>query len=347
MKIVVLCGGLSPERNVSLTSGRLVTAALCRKGHRAVMVDLYEGLEMLPVPMDAFFDRDVPPPLSVGETEPDLDRLIQSHGGRTEPVGPNVIAACKEADVVFLALHGATGENGQLQALLDMEGICYTGSGYIGSLLAMDKDIAKKLLRAEGILTPDWVRIDADQPWDPDGIIRHVGLPAVIKPCSCGSSVGVTIVHTREELNEAVSRAAQYEKAVMAETMVIGRELTCGILSDRILPPVEIIPKNGFYDYQNKYQAGATTEICPAPISEQALRQVTEATRAGFSALRLEGYARFDYMLDHQEQVWCLEANTLPGMTPTSLLPQEAAAVGMDYDTLCEILVLLAKEKRT
>lgn len=345
MKIVVLAGGLSPERNVSLTSGCLVAAALRRRGHHVLMLDVYEGLESLPPDPSVLFTDSQNVSFTVSREVPDLPALIAKNGGRKEPVGPHVLKLCGMADVTFLALHGATGENGQLQAALDLAGIRYTGSGYIGSLLAMDKDIAKKLLRAEGILTPDWVRIDTRHPADLAEILKTVGLPAVVKPCSCGSSVGVSLVDTEEELANAIFHAGRFEYAIMVERRILGRELTSGILDGQVLPPVEIIPKDGFYDYENKYQAGATTEICPAPLPDEVTEEIAKATALGFDALRLEGYARFDYILDEENRPWCLEANTLPGMTPTSLLPQETAAVGIDYDTLCETLVKLALKK--
>lgn len=346
MKIAVLMGGLSPERDVSLSSGSLICAALRRRGHRVLGIDLYKGIDINKEDLDSLFTTEQRALSTVADQLPDIDSLICANGGRTLPVGEGVIEACREADVVFLALHGDIGENGQLQALLDLEGISYTGSGYIGSAIAMDKDIAKKLLKTEGILTPDWIRIDTLSPPSADKIITAVGLPAVIKPCSCGSSVGVFIVNTQEELEAAIAEAASYERFIMAETKIEGREMTCGFFDGAALPPVEIIPKTGFYDYKNKYQSGATEEICPAELSPDARDAIYDATRRGFECLRLCGYARFDYILDANGRAWCLEANTLPGMTPTSLLPQEAAAVGIDYDELCERIALLALPKR-
>ncbi len=334
-------GGLSPERNVSLTSGSLIAAALAGRGHRVLALDLYCGIESCDN-IDTLFTEAPPAPASVPTGLPDLEALIEANGGRRDGIGPHVIDACRAADSVFLALHGSIGENGQLQAMLDAYNIPYTGSGYIGSMLAMDKDIAKKIMRSEGILTPDWIRIDTQNPPSAKSIIENIGLPTVVKPCSCGSSVGVFIVHTEEELTAAIKCAALHERYIMTEQLIEGRELTCAYFDGKALPPVEIIPKAGFYDYQNKYQAGATTEICPAPIGECATQSVYEATKKGFEVLRLGGYARFDYILDAEGRAWCLEANTLPGMTPTSLLPQEAAAVGIDYGELCERIALLA-----
>lgn len=342
MKIAVLMGGLSPERNVSLSSGTLIAAALRRRGHKVVEIDIYEGIDLEGKDVESLFTLDGKQCLTVSEELPDVESLIQRNGGRTEAVGNGVIEVCQAADSVFLALHGDIGENGQLQAMLDIYRIPYTGSGYIGSMLAMDKDIAKKMLRGAGILTPDWLRIDTKSEYDTQAIIRTVGLPAVVKPCSCGSSVGVFIVNTPEELGAAIESAAKYEQYIMIEQKISGRELTCAYFDGKALPPVEIIPKSGFYDYKNKYQANATEEICPAPIGDEATAAVYEATAKGFEALRLRGYARFDYILDADGKAWCLEANTLPGMTPTSLLPREAAAEGISYDELCEKIAFMA-----
>ena len=345
LNIVVLAGGLSPERNVSLTSGSLIASALRKRGHRVALVDVYEGIKDPASISEASFigGNDLTP--TVSREVPDLEALIEKNGGRCQPVGEGVVELCRLADVTFLALHGATGENGQLQALLDIEGIKYTGSGYIGSLLAMDKDVAKKMLRYNGVLTPDWERFDAEAPMPLDTIIERIGFPCVVKPCSCGSSVGVSLVDNAEQLESAIELAKKYERFMLIEKRIIGRELSQGYVDGKVLPPVEIIPKSGFYDYENKYQAGATEELCPAPLTDEELSTVSEATRKGFEALRLEGYARIDFILDAEGRAWCLEANTLPGMTPTSLLPQEAAAIGIEYAELCEKLAMLALKK--
>ena len=345
MNILVLAGGLSPERNVSLTSGSLIAAALRRRGHKVLLLDVYEGLDKASSNPYSLFTLDGNNSFSVSKDVPDLELIKVRNGGREELIGPNVLSLCKLADVVFLALHGAMGENGQLQATLDVHNVVYTGSGYAGSMLAMDKEIAKILLANAGIKVPFGVRVGKNDIPNIDEIHEKVGLPAVVKPAACGSSVGVSLVDTKEELTSAIATAQSFKDDVLIEKRIFGRELTCGIVGGRVLPPVEIIPKQGFYDYANKYQAGATTEICPAQISEAALKKVSEATLRGFNALHLSSYARFDYILDAEGEVWCLEANTLPGMTPTSLLPQEAAAVGMGYDELCETIVKLTFEK--
>lgn len=343
MKIAILAGGLSPERDVSLTSGSLIANALSKRGHRVLLIDTYLGISLEPEqnPED-LFRTDRTYTYAVSAEEPDLDALRARRGGGNALLGDNVMECCLCADVVFLALHGASGENGQMQATLDSYGIRYTGSGYVGSLLAMDKDIAKTMLRAAGVHTPCGIAVDTSGAIDLDAIIREVGFPAVVKPCSCGSSVGISMVNDREELSEALRAAGKYEAKVLVETRIIGREFTMGILDGSPLPPVEIIPKSGFYDYKNKYQAGLTEEICPAELSDEETKRLGEITKAAFATLRLRDYARIDYILDKNGTFWCLEANTLPGMTPTSLLPQEAAAVGISYPELCEKIALLA-----
>ena len=342
MNIVVLMGGLSPERDVSLTSGSLIANALIRKGHRVCLLDVYLGMQLSQKDgMEECFVTEPYPAYSVSEQVPDLEALKAASGNGEAKIGANVIELCKYADVVFMALHGDMGENGQLQATLDAFGIRYTGSGYVGSLLAMDKDLSKKILVGAGVPTPEWIMVDPAQGIS-EAAFARIGYPCVVKPCSGGSSVGVSMVENAAELADAMAAAAKYERYVLVEKRIVGRELTVGILAGEVLPAIEIIPKQGFYDYTNKYQGGMTEEICPAQIDEDTRVLVGELTRRAFEALRLGGYARFDWMLDANGGLWCLEANTLPGMTPTSLLPQMAAEIGLDYDSLCERLVQLA-----
>ena len=341
MNIAVLAGGLSPEREVSLTSGSLIANALMKNGHRVLLVDVYEGIPSLPHDPLTLFRTTGEYTHTVSEAIPDLDALRARTQNGEALIGPGVIEVCRAADLAFLALHGAMGENGQLQATLDSFGIPYTGSGYAGSLLAMDKDLAKRLLRDAGIPTPAWIYLQAEVGAF-DAVKREIGLPCVVKPCDCGSSVGVSIVETEDALLSALHAAFAYG-AVLVEKKIVGRELTIGILDGEALPAVEIIPDSGFYDYKNKYQ-GTTREICPAPIPASVAKLAAELTARGFSALRLGGYARFDYLLDDAGELWCLEANTLPGMTPTSLLPLAASTAGIPYGELCERIVRLAKK---
>ncbi len=344
MKIVVLAGGLSPERDVSLSSGSLIANALLERGHQVLLLDLYYGVRS---GEERQFRQGADAPryhYAVPPEEPDLEALIAENGGRTAPIGPEVLELCRQADVAFLALHGGMGENGQLQAVLDAYGVRYTGSDYLGCGIAMDKDLSKVLLRAAGVPTPDWKTYPAGTA-NPETIEAEVGLPCAIKPVGCGSSVGVSLVYGRSELCVALDLAEKYRQNVLAEVMVKGREFSVGILGGKALPVIEIVPKEGFYDYKNKYQAGCTQELCPAPLTQEETAKVQALAERAHEALRLGSYSRVDFLLDEQGGFWCLEANNLPGMTPVSLLPQEAAAAGVDYGTLCESLAKMALEK--
>lgn len=344
MRILVLAGGYSPERDVSLTSGSLIANALVGEGHDVCLADVYLGVH---ISGDAalMFNKDEKPVHKVTNTVPDLEALKAQSGNGEALIGQGIIELCRAADVVFLALHGAMGENGQLQATLDNYGIKYTGSGYVGSLLAMDKDISKKMFVGAKVNTPEWLYYDSAADCSIEEIENKIGYPCVVKPCSCGSSVGISIVDDHAGLVEALSFASAYEDKLLVEKKIEGRELTVGILDGEVLPIIEIIPTEGFYDYTNKYQAGKTLEICPAQIDESIRDAAAEQTKLAFEALRLSGYSRFDFIVDKDGVPWCLEANTLPGMTPTSLLPQMAAAVGMSYGKLCCKIVELALKK--
>ena len=339
MKIVVLCGGLSMERNVSITSGTLICKALRALGHRALLVDMFYGLEDIDIPVDRLFD-DLPEIVDrpVGSVAPDLEAVKASRKWRSPSmVGKGVFELCALADVVFLGLHGTCGEDGRIQAALDLMGIPYTGSGYLGSALAMDKDLAKQLARAAGVRTPKWHIIHYDQ-GDTLMQAQDIGLPCVVKPVDSGSSIGVAIAHTQAELSEALKVNRPLGRCIV-EQYITGREIDVGVLRGAGLPSIEIRPRQGFYDYANKYQAGATEEICPSPIDPAIEAELRRVAVKVHNLLGLKTYSRSDYIVDEQGDVYFLEINTLPGMTPTSLMPQEAAAVGIDYQTLCQMIV--------
>lgn len=340
MNIVVLAGGLSPERDVSLSSGCLIANALMDNGHKVLLLDLFTGLKETET-YDAAYQKYRKDRYSyvVPETEPDLEQLMAEHGtGST--IGENVLSICRSADIVFLALHGSIGENGQIQAMFDTLNITYTGTGYTGSLLAMNKIISKELMSYHKIKTPEWTVIDGKQ-------CHHAPfLPCVMKPISCGSSIGISIVETEAQFMQAVHYASQYDCEIFIERKIIGREFSVGILDKKALPVIEIMPKQGFYDYKNKYQGGLTEEICPAKI-DRAMEQNLQALAWDIhKILRLGSYSRIDFMVDENNDIYCLEANTLPGMTPTSLLPQEAKALGISYEDLCERIVGLSDKRK-
>jgi len=340
MKIVVLAGGLSTERDVSLTTGTMVCNALREKGHQAILVDLFFGVETLPENIDdAFITEGLLPPVPVKSQAPDIPAIRASRpDSGYGDIGKNVLALCKAADVVFMALHGEIGENGKLQAVFDIMNIKYTGSGYIGSAMAMDKGVSKQIFLYNNIPTPQ-------------GRIFQKGdkiefpIPCIVKPCGGGSSIGVKKVFHAEDFQAALDEAFRYEDEILIEQFVTGREFTCGVLGGKALPPAEIIPKGDFYDYQHKYQDGFITEVCPAQISPELTKKMQDLAVKVYEALKLDIYARMDFLMDENENFYCLEANTLPGMTPTSHMPQEAKAAGISYGDLCEKIIALSLER--
>lgn len=341
MKIVVLAGGLSDERNVSLSSGTLITEALRRKGHRVALVDLYMGLEGYDGTSEALFDAPVPEEWKkVSRQAPDLKKIKAARQWQSESYfGVGVLELCQTADIVFLALHGSCGEDGRVQATLEAFGIPFTGANYLSSAIAMDKDLTKRLVAPLGIHTPQWQRVTYTQ-GDIPTLVNDTALPVVVKPLMGGSSIGVSIARTPAELTAALEQCLDMgSSTVVLEQYVSGREIQVGYLVDRALPSIEIIPKSGFYDYENKYQPGAAEEICPAPIPAEWEQRLGQAALTVFRSIGLSVYARADFIVTPDGTPWFLEINTLPGMTPTSLLPQEAAAVGIGYGELCERII--------
>ena len=339
MKIVVLSGGLSPERNVSLSTGTMVAEALTSLGHEVALVDMYFGVKETGAELSGLFGA----PISeehkrVSRQAPDLAAVKASRTeGGNSMFGPGVLELCGMADLVFLALHGSCGEDGRVQAAFDLMGIPYTGSGYLGSAIAMDKDLTKRMV-ADVVSTPGWKTVSYTAE-DIDGLVESARLPLVVKPVASGSSIGVSIAHTAEELRTALTEGLALGGRTVLEQYVKGRELQVAILEDKALPSIEIIPKQGFYDYENKYQPGAAEDVCPADISPEAEQKLRDAAVRVYETLGLAVYSRADFILDADGEPWFLEINTLPGMTPTSLVPQEAAAVGIDYNTLCQRIV--------
>ncbi|NCB73410.1 MAG: D-alanine--D-alanine ligase [Clostridia bacterium] len=342
MNIVVLCGGISTERDVSITSGTMVAKALRERGHRVFLLDSFFGCtEPYSRPAELFLREASSETIPVGESEPDLDKIrALRQQDNNSVLGDNVLEICRAADITFFALHGEEGENGQLQAVFDVAGIKYTGCGYLGSALAMNKTLSKKLFECSGILTPAGITVYAG-----NAPYADVGFPCVVKPCSGGSSVGTSIVSNREEYDAALELAFKYERAVIVERYIKGRELTVGVIDGVAMPVVEIIPKEGFYDYKNKYQAGLTTEICPAPIEDEVTSRIQRLSEKVNEVLMIEAYCRVDFLMDDSGELFCLEANTLPGMTPTSLIPQMATAQGKSFGELCEEIIEVSLKK--
>lgn len=338
MKIAVLAGGISTERDVSLSSGSMIYKALSDKGHRAILLDVYLGWEGDPeniFELDTDWAEQVG---AIGEENPDIEavKALRKDGGKRF-FGPNVLEICEKADCVFLALHGSNGENGKVQACLELLGIPYTGTDFVSSAMAMDKGIAKDIFKAYGIPTPSGIRLKKG-----DTETERIPFPCVVKASCEGSSVSVSIVRNEEEYHTAKNEAFRYGNEAIIERYIKGREFSVGVLHGKALPVIEMVPKMEFYDYRAKYQVGSAVEICPAEISKEKTHEMQDIAERVFQALRLKSYARMDFIMSETEEIYCLEANTLPGMTATSLLPQEAAAAGIDFGELCQRILEFA-----
>lgn len=340
MKVTVLMGGTSAERDVSLASGLRVAEALRSRGHTVAAVDTAHGA------LSAGEERKL---LAAGvvHTLPPSTQELMRMSREALPQTVRSLPAEGNAEVVFLALHGGNGEDGTIQSLLDLTGVPYTGSGHLASAVAMDKDMSKRLFRDAGVPTPEWVMVRETgagrREAVPTGAAKKLGLPVIVKPSKQGSTVGLSIVKEWAELDAAVAEAFRHDDEVMIEQFIAGREFTVGILGERALPVGEIIPKHEIYDYECKYTAGMAEEVFPAKIGRAQTARVQELAQRAFHALKLRGCARIDFRLAESDgEFYCLEANTLPGMTATSLIPQAAAAAGISFAELCEQMVQLA-----
>lgn len=341
MKIVVLAGGLSTERHVSLVSGTCACRALREKGHRAILVDMFLGLENYRGSLEEIFDAPdgLCGDVRIEVTAPDLEAVRRSRRDQNPSLlGKDVLTVCAMADVVFLALHGACGEDGRIQAALDLIGVPYTGSGYVASGMAMDKSIAKRMMDVKGIRTAPWRDVRYSEE-DIPRLVEELEVPCAVKIVNGGSSIGIELPDTREELEQALRSVLRYGNHAVVERKIKGRELTVGVLGDRYLPAVEIVPNADYFDYETKYQEGGAVEICPAPITDEQWREMGETALKLHRALGLSVFSRSDFLLDENGDFWCLEVNTLPGLTPASLVPKEAAAVGISYPDLCELII--------
>jgi len=334
MKITVLLGGTSSERDVSLASGIRMVQALRSKGHQVTSIDPANG-PLSNADEQALLSR------TVVQTEPpsreELERM-------TRESLPRMVASLTEAakaDVVVLGLHGGAGEDGTIQSLLDVLGARYTGSGHLASAIALDKQISKHLFREAGVQTANWLMA----PVTLEEVTRTLGFPVIVKPSKQGSTVGLSLVKDPAELDKAIAEAFEWDDEVMIEQFIPGRELTVAVVDGDALPPGEIIPKKELYDYECKYTAGMATEVFPAQLTEAQSSELQEQARLAFKALKLRGCARLDFRMPPEGGFYCLEANTLPGMTNTSLVPQAAAAAGIEFADLCERIVQAAAGK--
>lgn len=334
MRIAVLLGGVSVERDVSFASGRGVVHALREVGHEVVPVDPALGKNQPSHPDELLLH-------AVQSAPPSLEELARLH--------PRALIECIHSplfdsiDLVFIALHGTWGEDGTIQALLDLRGVPYTGSGVLASALAMDKAMSKVMFQHVGVLTPAWFQFDHKADIAVVEAEAHrIGYPVVVKPNDGGSTVGLSIVQQPGGLADAVQEAKRYSQSILLEQYIPGRELTISIVGNTVLPMIEIRPKDGFYDYKHKYTKGMTEYLCPAPVPENITAYVSEQALLAFRSLGCTGFGRVDFRLNEDGDAYCLEVNTIPGMTGTSLVPKAAAAAGWSFTELCEKIVQLA-----
>ena len=343
MKIVVLAGGTSTEREISIVSGTGICGALRQKGHEAILVDIFCGVENVDWenPFPAEYDVEKAAEY-MKSFNPKIEEMKKT---RRSFFGPNVLELCEKCDIVFLGLHGANGEDGKVQAAFDLLEIRYTGTGYLSSAMAMDKGITKQVFLMNHVPTPGGFSMNKEDGFEKDLSKYGLNFPVVVKTSCGGSSVGVYIVNNQKEYEDALADASQYGDEIVVEEYIKGREFSVAVVDNKAYPVIEIAPIQGFYDYKNKYQAGSTVETCPAEISPELTAKMQENAVKAAKALGLTGYSRLDFMMKENGEMYCLEANTLPGMTPTSLIPQEAKVLGMDYPTLCEELIRISMKK--
>lgn len=336
LKIVVLLGGYSPERDVSLASGTQIASALRTRGHKVMLVDpaLGDG----PLRTGEAWQQP-----GIGTEPPSLAELPEDYG--LHYIRAVAYLARRRVDIVFNGLHGGAGEDGTIQGLLELAGLPYTGSGVLGSALAMNKVASKRLFERAGIRTPEWLLVEG-QSWDEVSVARNVaatfGFPVVVKPSNQGSTVGVSRVDRADQLGGAVRKACAYSPEVIIERFISGRELTVALLAGEALPIVEIIPEHGFYDYECKYSHGKSRYVVPASVPDETRHEAQEMAVKAYQMLHTQDYGRVDMRLSEDGKVYCLEMNTLPGMTGTSLVPKAARAAGIEFPELCERIVGLA-----
>lgn len=337
MKIIVLMGGESAERRVSLVSGEAVAQGLANRGHEVFKVDLMDPVRLVQARVPLFNE-------AIGEKPPDLSELPR--------FTPRRLAALMETldhqrpDAVFPMLHGGMGEDGRLQAALEMVGIPFVGSGSLASGLAMYKPAAKRLFLSNGVLTTASILVsaaEANEEKTAERIQAYFGFPVVVKPDSSGSAVGLTILQDKNGLGEALKRITDLHCNALIEPYVAGQELTVTILGNEALPPIEIRPHGGVYDYLSKYTKGHTEYLCPAPLPDEQAQLLKELGLKAHQALGCRHYSRVDFRMREDSEFFCLEVNTIPGMTPASLVPKAAAAVGISFDELVDRLARMAK----
>lgn len=340
MKILLLAGGESGEREVSLATGKAVFEALRRLKHTVFAIDTLNGKSLLGL------DNSYAP---IARTEAGKANLPAPKTDVRAFSSAITSPGFKDVDVVFIALHGGTGENGAIQSLLQLSGKLFTGSGMTASAVAMNKSLTKGLFVSAGIRTPEWYLCDLDKE---DAVAKATKIvaerfecPLIVKPDDGGSTLGLTKLDSIGQLNEAIELAGRYSHRVLIERYIQGRELTVAVLDGKALPVVEIIPASGLYDYEAKYTKGKSNYVAPADIEESIATELQQAAEKTFEMIGASGAARVDFILDESGQYYCLELNTLPGMTELSLVPMAAEAAGINFDELVQRIIDSASDK--
>ena len=338
MNIALIVGGLSSEREVSLASGRGILKALREKGHNVKVIDPIYGEEE--ISEDIIFQK------LITKEYPSLESLekLKKESAR------NVLSCINskqfdDIDIAFLGLHGKYAEDGKIQTIFEMRGIKYTGTDVFSSAIALDKDYSKIIFVYNGIRTAKWMVATKNSVPSFDDMIGKLGVPFVVKPNDEGSTVGLTIVKEKADYNDAIALALQYTDKLMLEKYIKGRELTVSVVGEKAYPVVEIKPKNGFYDYAHKYTKGMTEYVCPAEISKEITKEALSMGLSAHKALGCKVYSRVDFILSEDEKLYCLEVNTLPGMTELSLVPKAAKALNIGFSDLIEDIIKLSFKK--
>lgn len=339
MNIAVLFGGISPERNVSIAGGKAVAEALKSKGHNVYPIDPALGANGLVAIEDIVVPEGVP-------TMEELEKMPVRNiiDCINSPLFDNI-------DAAFIVLHGKYGEDGRIQSLLELRGIPYTGSGVKASSVGMDKLTSKLLFSGANIPTPTWltVRKDDYENYEFFEALRdELGNKIIVKPNNQGSTIGITSIlnGNLDDIGAGISAASKYSSIVLAEQFIEGRELTVGIVDGTALPVIEIVPDGGFYDYNHKYIKGKTEYLCPAPIDDFQEEFLQNLAIMAFGVIGCSGFGRVDFRMDEEGQVYCLEVNTVPGFTATSLVPKAAAVTGLEFPDLCEKLINIAVKNK-
>lgn len=325
MKIVLLAGGSSPEREISLRSGKAIYKALIELGHNVKLVDPALGKNQ-PKNEEEFFN-------------PELNKENIS---TQKYLDAFQIEAFNDTDLVFIALHGKWGEDGTVQSILDLMNLKYTGSGVLASSIGIDKNISKVIVKHFGVITPQWKLVSKKDKQNLLNIVEEVGLPCIFKPNDQGSTIGFSLINNLSEVEAAFEEALKYSDYVLIEKYIKGRELTVSILGDEALPIVEVKPKHQLYDYECKYTKGMTQYICPAELNLEVTKKIQEYALIAFRACKCEIFGRVDFILDEDNIPYFLEINTIPGMTDLSLVPMAAKAVGISFNDLISKIIELS-----